>query len=217
MPIYSILNVQKVSNFNLKILSYYIWNYSLPHLINLSIRIKKVETKEVININQDVANFLTLSLIVLHRLKTPSFLSNSFSLLSNVGRVKVKKPHLSHSVLFLPPTKLATRKLLLVYSTLLKKLHDKILIMYCKLCFVLCSCALLKNALQSVRTNKKKSSPHKTAAATARWIQLSCPCFLSSWTGFSVISTLISKHYIKELKTKIMHFCITLIGWIIYT
>ena len=116
-----------------------------------------METKEVININQDVANFLTLSLIVLHRLKTPSFLSNSFSLLSNVGRVKVKKPHLSHSVLFLPPTKLATRKLLLVYSTLLKKLHDKILIMYCKLCFVLCS-ALLKNALQSVRT--KKNHPH---------------------------------------------------------
>ena len=160
-----------------------------------------METKGVININQDVANFLTLSLIVLHRLKTPSFLSNSFSLLSNVGRVKVKKPHLSHSVLFLPPTKLATRKLLLVYSTtLLKKVarQNPNNVLQALLCAILpcwkmhCSQSELKKIIPAHT---------KQLQLTARWIQLSCPCFLSSWTGFSVILTLISKQF-KELKTK---------------
>ena len=72
-------------------------HWKLLHPINLSIILK---TKGVININQAMANFphsSVLSQTFAQGEKNPSLL------LSNVGRVKVKKPHLSHSVLFLPP------------------------------------------------------------------------------------------------------------------
>ena len=108
---------------------------------------------------------------------------------------------MSHSVLFLPPTKLATRKLLLVYSTtLLKKVarQNPNNVLQALLCAILpcwkmhCSQSELKKIIPAHT---------KQLQLTARWIQLSCPCFLSSWTGFSVILTLISKQF-KELKTK---------------